>query len=312
MLPSIHNLDWHLGLGAGTVVLALLFSIPKAAAQEMEPRAYSVSPKGTNFLVVALGRSSGDLSFDAALPILDAKTTLYATVLGYGREIDFAGRSASVTVVAPYIWGTLEGVVAGNYLQARRSGLEDPSFRFAVNLHGAPTMDLDKFREYRQTTNIGASLVVTAPLGQYDPGRYVNIGSHRWAVKPELGLSRRVGRWYLDLYLGTWFYTANTDYLGKVRTQDPLGSAQVHVSYNVNRRIWAALDTNFYTGGRTSVGSDVHADLQRNSRVGATLSLRVTGRQSLKFSGSTGARTNIGAAFSSVGVAYQFMWGARL
>jgi hypothetical protein len=47
--------------------------------------------------------------------------------------------------------------------------------RFAVNLYGAPAMDLKEFSTYRQKTNIGASLVVSAPLGQYDPAKLVNL-----------------------------------------------------------------------------------------------------------------------------------------
>ena len=54
------------------------------------------------------------------------------------------------------------------------------------------------------------------------------------------------------------------------------------------------------------------ADLQRNSRLGATISIPVTKRQSLKFSGSSGAVTNIGADFISIGVAYQYLWGGGL
>ena len=45
---------------------------------------------------------------------------------------------------------------------------------------------------------------------------------------------------------------------------------------------------------------------------GATISIPVTKRQSLKFSGSTGAVTNIGADFVSIGVAYQYLWGGGL
>ena len=62
--------------------------------------------------------------------------------------------------------------------------------RFAVNLYGAPAMDLEEFASYRRKTNVGASLVIVAPLGQYDPARFVNIGTNRWAAKPEVGLSR--------------------------------------------------------------------------------------------------------------------------
>jgi hypothetical protein len=184
--------------------------------------------------------------------------------------------------------------------------------RFAVNLYGAPAMDLEEFASYRQKTNVGASVVETTPLGQYDPARLVNIGTNRWGVKPELGISRRFGRWFYDLYLGAWVYSENDNYQGRVRQQDPIGSIQTHVSYGFKPRLWAAFDANFYTGGRTSTNGIPGNDLQRNSRIGATLSIPVTKRQSLKFNGSAGAVTNIGANFISIGVAYQYLWGGGL
>ena len=63
-------------------------------------------------------------------------------------------------------------------------------------------MDLQEFASYEQDTTLGLSLVVVSPGGQYDASRLVNLGSNRWAFKPELGLSKRIGRWYIDLYGG--------------------------------------------------------------------------------------------------------------
>jgi len=287
----------------------ILVCLGRCMAQELEPRAYSVSPIGANFGVVGLTRSAGDISFDPSLPIEDAKSVLYGTFFGYGRSVDFFGRSANIAVTLPYTWGNLQANINGAPQQARRSGLVNPAMRFAVNLYGAPTMDLEEFARYQRKTIVGASLAIVAPLGQYDPARFVNIGTNRWGAKPEIGISRRFGRWFFDLYLGAWFFSANDNYQGRVRKQDPIASTQTHVSYAFKPRLWAAFDANFYTGGRTSIDGIPRFDLQRNSRWGATISIPVTKRQSLKFSGSTGAVTNIGADFVSIGVAYQYLWG---
>jgi hypothetical protein len=170
-------------------------------------------------------------------------------------------------------------------------------------------MTMEQYREYRQKTNVGASLVIVAPLGQYDRGRVLNIGSNRWAMKPEVGLSRRLGRWFLDFYVGSWFFGGNSEFRAGPRTQNPIGSGQIHISYNFPRRMWASFDANYYTGGRTTVNGVRNVDLQRNSRMGGTLSIPLARHHSLKFTGSTGAKTTVGAAFNSIGMAYQFMWG---
>jgi hypothetical protein len=291
------------------MIAAILQAAFVARSQELEPRAYSVSPQGTNFLILGFTRLTGDVSFDPDLPIEDASSTLHTAALEYVRTTGIAGRSASVTLVVPYVWGSVQGLVYGSFQRALRSGLADPAFRFAINLHGAPAMNAAQFKDYQQKTNIGASMVVIAPLGQYDPARLLNIGTNRWAVKPEIGISQRFGRWYLDLYAGTWIFTANPNFLLGVRRQDPIGIAQSNLTCVISSRVWASFDANLYTGGRTSVAGVDRADYLHDSRVGGTLAIRVTRHQSIKFNGSTGAVTNIGAAFVSIGAAYQYMWG---
>jgi hypothetical protein len=44
-------------------------------AQSMEPRAYSNSPIGTNFLLAGLGYSQGDVTVDASLHTVGAPAT---------------------------------------------------------------------------------------------------------------------------------------------------------------------------------------------------------------------------------------------
>jgi len=49
-------------------------------------------------------------------------------------------------------------------------------------------MNLKEFASYRQKTNVGLSLVVSAPLGEYDKPKLINLGSNRWGFKSEVGL----------------------------------------------------------------------------------------------------------------------------
>ena len=34
---------------------------------------------------------------------------------------------------------------------------------------------------------LGASVKVLIPIGRYEKDRFINVGAHRWAFKPELG-----------------------------------------------------------------------------------------------------------------------------
>jgi len=174
-------------------------------------------------------------------------------------------------------------------------------------------MNLEEFVRYRQETTLGFSVVVVPPVGQYDSRRLINLGSNRWAFKPELGLSKRIGQWYIDVYGGAWFFTDNDDFFGgHVRSQATLGSAQFHLGYEFRAGLWIALNTNFYAGGRTSVDGVKNFDLQRHSRVGATASVPINQLQLIKLSYSVGAYTTIGADFRSLGIGYQVLWGGGL
>jgi hypothetical protein len=60
---------------------------------------------------------------------------------------------------------------------------------------------------------IGASLYITAPVGSYDNTKNVNIGNHRWTIKPEIALGQRFMKRYTFELLGNiTFYTDNTDF----------------------------------------------------------------------------------------------------
>ena len=132
-------------LVSAALLIAVLGLTWRVQSQEMEARAYSVSPVGTNIVLLSYGRATGDLNFDPSLPITDGKATINSASAGYVRSINFFGRSANVGMILPYAWGNLQGNVAGQFQAVRRSGLRDPMVRFAVNLHGARAMDLKEF-----------------------------------------------------------------------------------------------------------------------------------------------------------------------
>jgi len=278
-------------------------------AQELEPGAYSPAPTGLNFFVVGDNYNSGDLSFDPAVPITDASARIHLAAVGYARTFGLAGRLANVGLGLPYARGDLEGLVGGVQQDVHRSAWGDPRLRFAVNLYGTPAMTPKEYASYRPGTIIGTSMIVSVPLGQYDSAKLINVGKNLWAFKPDIGISRAIGRWTLEAAAGVWIFSDNTEfYGGQTRSQDPIGSYQGHITYTFRPRMWLAFDANYYTGGRTTVGGKVNEDLQKNSRMGFTFALPLTKQQSLKFNTSKGARTTVGADFTSYGVAWQVMW----
>jgi hypothetical protein len=290
-------------------VAALLVTAAPARAQQLEPRAYSPAPVGTNYFGVALHHLSGGVVTDPSLPLDDVKASINMSTPYYGRTFSLAGRSASLGIAAPYAWGTVEGEVFEEFREVRRSGFGDPQLRFAVNLLGGPAMTPREFVARTRRTTLGFSVLATVPVGEYDPSKLINLGTNRWACRPELGLSFPAGRWDLELYGGVWMFGANDDFFGgQRREQESLTTAQAHVVYTIRTGLWFAGDFTRYWGGKTTLDGLRNDDRQDNTRAGVTMAFPIVGRQSLKVTWARGVSTRIGSSFETLGIAWQWLW----
>lgn len=285
------------------------------AAQDLEPRAYSPSPVGTNFLGVNFSRSTGSVLFDPSIPVTDVRAHLNSPALGLGHTFGMWGRQALFTAALPYVWGDVEGEVIsemGNQEgRITRSGGADLRMKLSVNLHGSPAETPEEFaKRPHHVYLLGTSLTVQAPTGQYDPTKLINLGTNRWGFKPEVGVSYPWKKFDFDLYGGGWFYTANSAFYpgDSSRKQDPLASLQAHASYTFRQHMWFAVDSTWYGGGAASLNGSPPMDRQSNSRVGATLSFPLSKHQSLKLAYGAGTTARTGTNFDTLSVTWQFVW----
>lgn len=280
-------------------------------SQELDPRAYSTSPIGTTFAMLGYSHTSGGVVFDSNSAISDVVAKVDGATFSTGRVFDLAGRQLGLSFGVPYAWGDVSGNVGEERRSITRSGLGDPRLRLGILLYGGKALDRETFQKTQRNPILGVSLVVVAPLGQYMPDKLINIGTNRWAFKPEVGFTYPMGRWQFDTYAGVWLFADNPDYYGgHRRSQDPVVSFQGHVSYTLRPGLWAAVDATHYSGGTTQLDGVDSSGRQSNLRVGLTVSLpvpQVRGLQ-VKLTYSDGAVTRLGSDFSSAGVAFQYAW----
>lgn len=295
------------------VVFALLASLAPARAQDIEPRSYSNAPVGVNFLITGYVYTNGGLAFDPSLPIENAHLATSNAVLAYARVLDAWGKSAKLDVILPYTDLNGSADYAGQPLERRIDGFGNPSLRFSVNLYGAPALGLKDFAGYEQDLIVGASLRVTAPVGQYDEDRLVNISTNRWSFKPELGVSKAVGPWTFEATTAVTLFTDNTDFYGATtRSQDPIYSLQGNAIYSFASGVWAAAGATYLVGGRTRIDGVLSNDLQQNWRIGALLAFPVNARNSVKVYASSGVSSRTGNDFDAAGIAWQYRWGGGI
>jgi len=280
-----------------------------ATAQEMEPRAYSPAPCGTQFVLLSYGHQSGDVLLDSSLPLKDVNIKLNAASVGYGRTFNLGGRQANVAVLFPYLWGTAQGTIFEDQVKVRRSGGGDLRVRFSTLFKGGEALRPREFAQRKPGTIIGASVSIIVPTGQYDPARLVNPGSNRWAFKPEVGISKPIGRWTFEVMGGAWLFSANNSFLGTSRReQKSMTSIQGGVIYTLRPRMWLSGNTTFYSGGSTVINGTANNDRQKNARVGATFSYPLNQHQSVKIAWAKGVTTRIGGNLNTVLVSWQYAW----
>jgi hypothetical protein len=305
-------------VSAKLVLCGLMFScFHLLNAQDLAPRAYLITPIHSNAVNLNNSWLSGNLILDGAIPITGATAKVNVSQLNYSHSFRIWGRTAGLLGVLPYGIGNFRGTVRDAPAKAYRSGLLDSVFRLSVNIKGGPAMDAREFSQWRQRRLLGVSLKVVAPTGQYNPKDLVNFGANRWAFKPEVGLSQRWRHWILDTYGAMWFFTANHEFFShnqyspgvNVQTESPTAAFEGHLSYDVKPRFWASLDGNFWYGGRTTLNGMLSINsLQKNSRVGGTLSFPTSKHQSLKFSYSNGAYIRYGGDYQTISVSWQYTW----
>jgi hypothetical protein len=294
---------------AGNAALLIAGASFDAPAQELEPRSYSPSPSGVNFLGLNYRRSTGGVAVDPALPLENVSAEVNTASLAYARTFGLLGRSASIGFVLPYSHADVSGDIFEQQRAVTRSGLADPRVRLAVNLFGGPALNREEFAARKPSTTLGASLTVVAPIGKYDSSRLINLGSNRWAFKPEIGVYQPLGPWSLEFYGGAWFYTDNDNFFrGARREQEPIATLQAHVDYTFRPGLWLAADATYYAGGQSTVNGIRNDDRQENTRVGLTLSVPVAQGHSLKLNWSEGVSERIGTNFTTFGVTWQYTW----
>ena len=298
--------------GKCAIVLATLMCIASTAnSQQLLPRAYWPSPNGTDLLIISYQRNSGDIIADPSLPITGVESDIDFLQLSYQRTLNAWGRTATMQVSLPFSRGITEGTVDDEFRFRKVSGLADMQARFSVNLLGAPTMDTVSFQALRQKpeTIVGASLVVSAPTGEYDSDKLLNIGTNRWSAKPAIGVIWPLQpTWLLEFELGAWFFQDNPNFLGLTRKQEPILSTEFHVVKRFRPGFWLSLDANFYVGGKTRLDGADAINLQRNSRIGVTGVFPIRPGHALRGSVSTGAITETGGDFEIFSLAYIHSW----
>ena len=287
----------------------ILLLVITVNAQDLEPRGLTNLPLGTSFMVGGYAFAGGNILFDPALPLEDTKAQLHTIVGAYVRSINFFGLSSKVDAVLAYGIGEWEGIYTGIDTTTARSGFSDLRVRFSFNFLGAPALKAVDFAGYNPENISGFSIQIIAPIGQYFPDRLINLGSNRWALKPQWGFSKFHNKWIFETYLNAQFFTKNTDFFGgNVLSQKPLMAIKAHGIRRLPHNMWVALSIGYAFGGQVSVNNEPSDNRISSIRIGINYAVPVGKHHTLRVLGLSGIRLEQGADFDSISILYQYSW----
>ena len=297
---------------AGIALFFMLAGCFNLYAQDLEPRAYIRIPVNANVILPGFSHSQGKVLTDPTVPLKDFKANVETITLGYARSFNLFGLTAQAFTVIPYCFAHASADVNGQFQAVDRIGAADLRARLSVLLLGGRALTLAELRQQKKRhTILGTSITMQVPTGQYFPDKLVNLGTGRWAFKPEIALSQPLSqRWLLDVYTAVWLFTDNDSYFtgNALRSQHAIGTVQTHISYNISAFAWAAFNATYYTGGKSTVDGVSNDDKVSNVRLGTTLVLPTGKKSGLKIAFSTGAVVVRGSNFTTVSVGWSYSW----
>lgn len=269
---------------AGALLSALLVC-GTATAQDLEPRRWSPLPTGVTFAGVGLGYSQGDIFLDPVLQIEDADFNVTLGVAAYVRTFGLFGKSARFDLQVPYMSGTWEGLVDGEFTRVNRDGFGDPRFRLSMLLYGAAAETPQEFaKSEKSNTVVGVAIAVTAPLGEYFPDKLINLGANRWVIRPQLGVTHTRGKWAYELTGSAFLFTDNDDFYNDTELEnDPLYALQGHLIYTFRPGLWTSLSTAYGTGADPKISGVPKDVVSKNWLTAMSVGLPISRRNGVQF-----------------------------
>jgi hypothetical protein len=299
---------WLLCVYSALVVLCSTYS---AYAQFTVAHNYDNTPIGVNLLEISYAYVHANASLDPSLIVAGANFNLNQGNISYTRYFGFVHRLVWVQASVPL--ASLSGSVSGTTIQGSVSGTGDSSYAVSALLKGGPALTVEQFENHRPTTTVGMTLTISAPTGQYNSSKLLNLGSDRWSFKPEIALSHPFGtekRWECDAYANASFFTDNRSYHGvEILRQQPLPGIEGHISYSFTNNLWASLDTRYSSRGVTLVNGLNQNNTQQNFLLGSEVNVSLNARSSLIFQFAKAVIHQNGPAETGFDVKYDFVWG---
>ncbi|MBT8039138.1 MAG: transporter [Xanthomonadales bacterium] len=293
------------------VMVAAVAGPSAVFGQDIEPRRWTPMPTGLNVVGLGTSYTTGDIFFNPVLELDDVETEIAGGALMYMRSFGIAGKSARLDVKLPYASGRWSGLLSGEPAKTRRRGFADPRLRFSVLLYGSPALDRQAFASTpRSRTVVGAAVGVKLPWGEYFPEKLINLGSNRWTIRPQLGITHTRGRWTWEMTGSVIWYSDNDAFFGDSQLEnDNLWTLQGHAIYTFKPGLWVSMSTAYGNGGDAFVDGEDKDLKVDNWLIALSAGIPINPQQGIKVSWiRTRTQNATGADLDNLSVGWSFMF----
>jgi hypothetical protein len=248
------------------------------------PRAYMLTPADSQILTAYGLFLDGNQNLDPGVSSRNLDLDVDVGVLQYTHSFSLCDNACGVFLIAPY--GSTEGTF--NFplfsLTGESSGLADIQLGTVFGLYGSPSLEVPDYLEYDPGFSLGLLAKLTAPTGEYDENKVINLGSNRWGLQVGVPMGYYLGESFLDDDLTTFellpsvfFFGDNADpFRAGESSQDPLFQIEAHITRNLSRMAWVSLDANYQYGGETSTDGISGNDRRESFGLGGTIGVNLS------------------------------------
>jgi hypothetical protein len=213
---------------------------------------------------------------DGADLVPGVRSNVFAQSLVLTRIMDYWGRTGGVSIVLPYAFLDTS---AGPF-RASANGASDIGFLWQMNIFGGPALTRAEFQSFIPQTFSSFHLLVTTPIGTYNPASPINPSANRWMISPTINFSYTPdqGWTWIETYVSGRFFTDNDNYrvnAAQTLSQKPILRLEEHISRNVTDALWLSADAFYNLGGETAIDGFAQDNMANTLRVGAGMGLRL-------------------------------------
>jgi hypothetical protein len=246
------------------------------AAYAGSARDYLNAPVDTWLLNYNSNYSTSVTPEDGTDTVPALRSNVFAQSIVLTRVMDYWGRTGGLSLVLPYAFIDTS---AGPF-RASTNGVSDVGFLWQMNIFGGPALTREQFRSFVPQTFSSFHLLVTTPLGTYQPSSPINPSANRWMVSPTVNYSYTPDRgWtWIETYVSGRLFSDNNNYLvngSQTLSQRPILRLEEHVSRNLTDALWLSADAYYNLGGETRIDGIAQDNMANTLRIGGGMGLRL-------------------------------------